>query len=1027
MSSCSFVAGIEPRVIKQIKVREEKFGKSPKTDKELMIIHGNCPWVVLRSGVDAPVHDPDRWEVFPRTEPKSCLVTNDWAKKTVLGGEMQDRSKENIVRPRGIQTQPGKGINPPETLLDSAYRITDYQGHRPVAGITEFTVTSRDTWGMVFEVNIKIKCWSRDELDMLDRVYFKPGYSALLEWGHTLYFREDGTECITPSQMISDEEFFAGGDYRDLDAKVIRKRKEDSNREAMFGNITNFSFSLNKDGSYDCSLKMLTKGSVIRGLRIKGTALNQDPNPSEKESEDKQLYEDISVWHRMHQAFIEMDADPEKREKNIESIDYPVQAGDYDVRNFPFLPPRRSGGTGKGEKYFNGLEALEKGDSQETVGGLFKKITVKKAKLFNSEALKGLPSFPVIAVPLKVKKNKSTGKANSEYYITLRTLLLLVNHFNSEDRFKFNLWDTSVYADPEGTTEIPAVSLSPYIAVKPRQSIEYGKDYSIEKGTNFYNLILETDPKWNETEAHRILNIWINFDQFLLEIEHQLAAKVEDYSIMEALQSYLGRVQKAFGNVNEFQIVADHKNGDNLFAVIDAKDIRIEKEDEIREIQVTGLNNTISDLKVTSEISSDIANQMSIAAQAPRTYQDGSENADEPMIHWGENCENRWWLPDESKSTNSASTSDSKKEDYEKIKEKWVKKLKKAYNSIRNGSIDSKADKSSDQTLESKNSEAVLAAGEERFQDLQLQGETYMHELVATEAATREGPNLQMGIIPIRVGLTMMGIGNLTVGNVFRLKSGVMPEKYRSWAQIITGIEHRVTKAGWVTVLKTQYYPINYSKSGKPSVKSTGMAQALESSVQANISSGASTNYVGGRTTRDPEALEKTCNMYDAMTKYAGYTWGKSQGHCARYTAAWARAYTQGKRTITEPDTKTWTGYSVPATPAGGNACDAGYRANLRSMGYTEQSVQEGMSPAKITEYAKNCSEGDVLIYYPVDSKGEPTYYGHTQFNTGHGWVSDFPQASEWSNSGSKGNKNPSNYRMIHLKAPRRSSDWCEV
>jgi len=186
MSSCSFVAGIEPRVIKQIKVREEKFGKSPKTDKELMIIHGNCPWVVLRSGIDAPVHDPDRWEVFPRTEPKSCLVTNDWAKKTVLGGEMQDRSKENTVRPRGIQTQPGKGINPPETLLDSAYRITDYQGHRPVAGITEFTVTSRDTWGMVFEVNIKIKCWSRDELDMLDRVYFKPGYSALLEWGHTL-------------------------------------------------------------------------------------------------------------------------------------------------------------------------------------------------------------------------------------------------------------------------------------------------------------------------------------------------------------------------------------------------------------------------------------------------------------------------------------------------------------------------------------------------------------------------------------------------------------------------------------------------------------------------------------------------------------------------------------------------------------------------------------------------------------------------------------------------------------------------
>ncbi len=86
------------------------------------------------------------------------------------------------------------------------------------------------------------------------------------------------------------------------------------------------------------------------------------------------------------------------------------------------------------------------------------------------------------------------------------------------------------------------------------------------------------------------------------------------------------------------------------------------------------------------------------------------------------------------------------------------------------------------------------------------------------------------------------------------------------------------------------------------------------------------------------------------------------------------------------------------------------------------------MTPAKITEYAKNnCSEGDVLIYYPVDEKGKPTYYGHTQFNTGHGWVSDFPQASEWSNSGTKNNSSPSNYKMIHMKAPERNPDWCQA
>ena len=124
MSNCSFVAGIDPRVVNQIHVREEKFGKSPKTDKELMIIHGNCPWVVLRSGIDAPSTEDDRWKVYDRAKANRPKVTNDWAKKSVLAGELQDRSQENITRPQGIQVTPGKGKN---YDLNKSYRITGYQ------------------------------------------------------------------------------------------------------------------------------------------------------------------------------------------------------------------------------------------------------------------------------------------------------------------------------------------------------------------------------------------------------------------------------------------------------------------------------------------------------------------------------------------------------------------------------------------------------------------------------------------------------------------------------------------------------------------------------------------------------------------------------------------------------------------------------------------------------------------------------------------------------------------------------------
>lgn len=1029
---CSFVAGIEPRVIKQIQTREEKFGKSPKTDKELMIIHGNCPWVVLRSGVDAPKLEENRWRVFPRENPERCLVTNDWAKKTVLGGELQNRSGDNsFVRPRGIQTQPGKGIDATTgTFLNSAYRITDYQGHRPVAGITDVTVTSKDTWGMIMEAVIKIKCWSRDELDLLDRVYFKPGYSAILEWGHTLYFKEDGTECITPHQMISDEEFFAGGNYMDLDAKVLEKRKEDSNREALFGYITNFSFSLNKDGSYDCSVKMLSKGSVIRGLRIKGSTLYGSPDENREIKEDEILYEDISIWHKIHQAFIDF-VEQDNKINIIDAIDVPDS-----VKNYRKLPPRSGKKLGKSEFQFDGLEALLFTATKESINRRKKKL--KRGPLFNSDELEGLQKFPVISIVARSGwTTKGARRHNREFYITLRTLLLLVNHFNSENRIGFNLWDTSTFVDPEGDDETPAPSLNPYIAVKPRQGSLYGRAYSVEKDINrFADLILENG-EWSESEAHRILNIWINFDLFLLDIEHELEGKVEDYSIMDALQNLLGRVQKAFGNINDFQIVADHKNGDNLFTIIDNNCIYVESEDEIPVIRVTGLNNTISDLQITSEVSSDLANQMSIAAQAPRTYQDGSENADESMIHWGENCENRWWLPagKDNASTTSKETEEALKdreENYKKTKEKWVKKLKKAYESVRKGKLD--IGKAEGQTAETTNSEAVLAASEDRFRDVQLDGETYMHELAAKEVTQYRKPNLQMGIIPIRVGLTMMGIGNLTIGNVFRIKSGVMLPKYTTWAQIITGIEHHISRLGWTTTLKTQYYPLYYGDPNKkPQPKPTGYANIMQEGVNENVRTGVS--YAR----QNLEALENDCGLYKAFTQDAGFdfnnprTNGGYMGWCAWYTYGWADAYVNGKKNLRKGSklrrhdsnnqwqTKDYTaaGTRGPIVSAGGNANSAGYWNSLKKLGYTQGTTvsMTGSTLAAVRGGTavgnSTVKKGDVIVIY----NGSNTRF-HTAFWTGERWVSDTDQRS--ANCYSSGGP----WNVILFSSPAQHPDW---
>lgn len=1034
MEGCSFVAGISEFVQDQIAVREKRFGKSPKTDRELAIIHGNCPWVVLRSGVNAPENDNDRRTVFPRTEPERCKVTSRWAKETVLGGELQNRNPDSgrSVRPQGIQT-----LRNNYNLTNPAYTISAYQGHRPAMGITEVRVTTQDEWGMILEAEIKIKCWSVDDLENLDRVYFKPGYSAILEWGHTAYFREDDTECTTPSQMISDETFFAGGIYQDLDAQVLKRRKEDSNRETLFGYITNFSYSLNKDGSYDCTVKMLSKGSVIRGLKIKGTSQwsGEDSEFQGKDDEKKQDYQMISTWHRMHQAFIDFVESDVKRTR-IEATDKSGYS-EEDIEKYTTLPSHTELNIKRKDNFFDGKQAFLEKITQETVDK--KQKTLPKDEYFSMDFISKLESFPVIALPMKLSRifgNTRENRKNHEFYITLRSLLQLANVFQSEgNRIGFNLWDNSTYVDPESYVDpknsdydTPNPSLNPFVAVKPGQGDV--QEFNLIEGSEnlFRKLLLEKDKG-----PSRILDIWINFDMFLLDIEHQIRGQVENYNFFEALKSLLGRIQKAFGNINEFQIVADHKVKDNLFAIIDSKCIYVNTPEEVPEIQVTGLNNTITELKVNSEVSSDLANTMCIAAQAPRTYEESAENVDESLVHWGENCRDRWRLPEnKTKTVTDSTTQDQTKqtaeeeERYRKGKVKWKKTLIKNYKSIRKGSL--RVDRvDGEQTNESKASEAVLAISEDKFLSLQLDGEAYIRELAAREVPCSQKPGLQMGIIPITVGITMMGIGNLTIGNVFRIKSSVIPKKYKDWGYIVTGIEHHINRSGWTTTLKTQYYPIYYGDNTKQLNTGTNSSIGLMEIDKTGIDC----------TRQNREALENDCGLYKVFTQDTGFdfnnprTGGGYMGWCAWYTYGWADAYVNGKKNLRKgsrlnkhdspkyqkKDYNEGVGTRGPVVSAGGNANDARYWNKLRDLGY-RQGTTVKLSDSALAAVRGGSSvggntvkKGDVIVIYNGSSY-------HTAFWTGEKWVSDTDQKS--ANCYSSGGP----WNVIIFSSPAQHPDW---
>lgn len=67
----------------------------------------------------------------------------------------------------------------------------------------------------------------------------------------------------------------------------------------MIGLITNFSYSVQKDGSYDCTLKALSKGSVLEGLKLR---TGSDFSKDETDKQDENVTYLTSVYHLLLEA-----------------------------------------------------------------------------------------------------------------------------------------------------------------------------------------------------------------------------------------------------------------------------------------------------------------------------------------------------------------------------------------------------------------------------------------------------------------------------------------------------------------------------------------------------------------------------------------------------------------------------------------------------------------------------------------------------------------------------------------------------
>jgi len=280
-----------PYVDKQIKVRQELMGKLSDRGPEMIAwANSKTAWVKLASGVflsgSAAV---DRLEQIGLSPIDNYLGTQLAEQYILFGGTSTHISGSNQLTQR--------------STFDQVYDTSDTDfGLVPMPGIESIDVKDRER-GSIKEAIIQIKAYSRRQLEIIDALYLKLGYTVLLEWGNSHYISNPNEEGVSTYKKmnvthISEATSFfhepekPQSKYSHLDYLTqveARRAAYDGNYDGFLAKVTNFSWNFEPDGTYKITLKLISLGAVIESLKINISPSETNPYPKGKEIPPKDV------------------------------------------------------------------------------------------------------------------------------------------------------------------------------------------------------------------------------------------------------------------------------------------------------------------------------------------------------------------------------------------------------------------------------------------------------------------------------------------------------------------------------------------------------------------------------------------------------------------------------------------------------------------------------------------------------------------------------------------------------------------
>ena len=729
-------SGIRSFVKRQLELRSRINNRSePKLtiDQQLSLTNSTSVWIKMSSAVS--------------------IVGKSRAQQ--LGASGVDLAKDNVLFGGSL----GQGTYQDYKVDTSAAQF----GQRPKPGITDATIQYKNRFGTLRTAIVHFKCWTLDDLNKLEVLYMRPGYTVLLEFGKSLYANETSNGNVTyvnNPPYITD--FFTKGYSKNGLYDEIDRRRVTSggNYDALFGFIKNYTWSLQPDGSYNCTTEIITIGEIVESLKM---TYGRYQNPV-KSTQDQEA---VNVAPANTKAQLERELELKYQRDNRTAVHTSLSK----IVNYLYTNSLLY-------SVYN-LSDDELIDIAGTIEGIDTDSLTRLRKVMYLKFEEGSPGT--------TEDNWSYGV--HKHYIKIGLLnhivnqqLLYINKNSPLMQIRTDMKNSKFLTTP-GEEHISVNTSVCYIPTKgTRIGIPGSVSNVVGRISDINTAVANSGERIHTNEIYVEISYLKNLLDSILDRSPEGNNEVDVYTFYQLL---IRDIKAATGSINDYELA--HWDKDE-FDIVDRN--YVGRFSDRPKIDLLGLNSLVKGFSLQSKLSPKITTQIAISAQANSTAVNSDATALGALnVGLIDRIASKRQARPDSIGTQAAQDAENAQTAQAQAAADRVTELKEFFKTVRREISDGEIISYDFPTMETKYAEYLR------------------NEISGTALADK---TRHRAIIPFELSITLEGISGIRIAETFEIGTEVLPAVYKynngksRVAFIVVGVDHTLSGREWSTNIRAQ-------------------------------------------------------------------------------------------------------------------------------------------------------------------------------------------------------------------------------